>query len=234
MKSKRMPASRKVHGFTLVEMVVVMLIIGVIAGILVPSLIGYVNKARRRTDAVNGKRIGDDIMTILYVDDSVYEGYGGKMETANQSFHRYNTTDGYRRIIWTETGQETCDFTIVAKRNGAPAKYAGDGHIAYSWEGNNQIEAFTKALNKLEEVPNGSGKDNTFAIPIQCRSTDGNALNRWFIVLRTDHKSKSDVNNYEFEIWIGNDSNIPSSGTNASHALNPIYRVYPNPSVEYK
>lgn len=37
---------RKIKGFTLVEMVVVLAILGVLVGILVPSLIGYVRKAK--------------------------------------------------------------------------------------------------------------------------------------------------------------------------------------------
>ena len=158
-----------------------MAIISILAGILVPSLIGYVNKAKRKTDAVNGKMICNDIQTVLFVDDSVYDGYNGKKETANQAIHRHNTTNGYRRIIQTKTGQETCDFTIIAK----------------------------------------------------CKSVGGNAINRWFIVLRTEKQGQNDTSNMNFEIWIGNDSSTPSSGYNANNSLNPIYRLYPNPSIEY-
>ena len=71
--------NKKVNGFTMVEMIVVMAIIGVLAGILVPSLVGYVNKARRSADAATGKQIYNDVMSVLYVDDSTYlNTYGSR------------------------------------------------------------------------------------------------------------------------------------------------------------
>ena len=45
-------------GFTLVELVVVIAIIGVLASLIIPSIINYVKKAARRSDMATASLIG--------------------------------------------------------------------------------------------------------------------------------------------------------------------------------
>ena len=53
MRPKNRKANRK--GFTLVELIVVLVILAILAAILVPALLGYIDRAREKQDVLNAK-----------------------------------------------------------------------------------------------------------------------------------------------------------------------------------
>lgn len=195
--------NRYKKGFTLIEIIVVIAIIGVLAAILVPSMIGYVRKSRKTHDMNSGKNIAEAVMCVL-----------SEKEAGDKSF--YEPTPESANPHWRKTDPvtgETYNYIVVAVMNGD----SGCNGAYYNWteyEGGYHTD-FVDLLNGEMGYSPSNTKIN---IPIKYQPKDSSKpLNRWFIGYRSDDNS-------DIEIWVGN-----GSGQSWGRG-EPMYRTYPKPA----
>lgn len=220
-----------VSGFTLIEIIVVLAILGILAGILVPSLIGYVQKAKRRADMASAKVIHEDILMVL-LSDATYvcssrtpQGDIPFDATPMQSFYRYNTTVINAPIDGADKSGGTYPFVVVAKMDGARAKdFGGGGALSYWTAGNQEAQGFAAALNQYQGIQTSVRNDRTFGIKLHSVSYEGNETTRWLIGYQ---KNNPDC----IEVWVCQSKSGWGCG---GSAFDVIYRLYPDPATPYK
>lgn len=176
-------AKYKKHGFTLVELIVVIAIIGVLAAFLVPSLMGYVKKSKRSTDVTSAKTIYDTVMAVLADDEDAVKSF-----TANNGTFEVRT-GGNDPVTGKPKGYT---LYMVCSKDGT-ASAGGDRSL---WNGGSTEAAeFQDALNGMF----GKGKTSIK----YTKSASGKTLNRWFICYRNGDA-------IDAEVWVGDaSSNTP-------------------------
>ena len=177
-------AKYRKHGFTLVELIVVIAIIGVLAAILIPSMMGYIKKSKRSSDITSAKTIYDTVMTVIADDEGNMDSF-----TANNATHEVTIKNSDDPKNGAAKSYTLC---IVCTKDGA----ANAGGNRSLWSGGSQeARSFQDQLNEM------MGKGKT---PIKyTRSKSGKPLNRWFVCYH-------DGNGIDVEIWVGDgSSNTP-------------------------
>lgn len=94
---KKLQSLKKKKGFTLVELIVVIAIIGVLAAILVPTMLGYVTSSR--VTSVNSTAASIQKTVNTFLTDADTSGYG--MKQANTALANMNIT--ISNGTWTPT-----------------------------------------------------------------------------------------------------------------------------------
>lgn len=86
MKTKKIKTNNS--GFTLVEMIVVLVILAILAAILVPGLLGYIDEAKKKEDVINAKACMNAVQSELAIQ------YGKYTAGSNSTNNIFDVTNG--------------------------------------------------------------------------------------------------------------------------------------------
>ena len=235
-----------VKGFTLVELIVVIAIIGILLMILVPSISGYVNLAKKRANVVNAKTIYMAAMQTVLTNDE-----------ARASFYYYKTknrmpcgyeSDGTGRAVMTQTSHSSGNvvhskqyangskasaegnyiFTVVARVDGKDHEAGGGStrkdptkitsvYNTWSWS-DAQYKPFVQSMcNELDIQANVQNRGKAYNIKMPYNLRDDGGTHPVIRWLVVYRWDDPD----KIEIWAGDGY----KGENG-----PAYRVYPEKS----
>ena len=174
---------RKLNGFTLIELIVVIAIIGVLAAILIPTMLGYVKKAKRASDVASAREIHTNVLDLIL-----------ENEDAEDSFHDNSASTYSSPIQKTDAiSNSNYDLVLVAYLDGRSSA-DGSGRVWKEFDSSQQ--EFCDMLNKRLDYAAGS---TDIKMKIKSNASGGDNYNRWFVGYRKNTPST-------IEVWVGDGS----------------------------
>ena len=134
-------------GFTLVELIVVIAIIGVLAAILIPTMLGYVTSSRVTSANSTAAEIKNNIDAFLT--DADTKGFGMKQDNAKQDALDITITESSGTVTWSVSAATAANF-----KTGSDVVWgaAGTGTITTTKVGVTQAESLL-AINLSQLFP---------------------------------------------------------------------------------
>lgn len=239
--------NRSEKGFTLVEMVIVISIIGVLAAIIIPSIINYVQKANRKADIVTARLIGSTVASLLLEDPEFYDNFYKGMDSKGSGVDYEVTISGesyvYRNVARAD-GSKNCLDDATQNRHG--------WRHGTGWEFTSNDPAYsyvTETLNDTLEEIIGGDADNMSFIPMrstgykhpasECNHDRGigrssrsrdksntySYTDKWLVGYRVEKRGKNQKRGGQVEVWAGDSYGKAANG--------PRCRLWPAPPSYY-
>ncbi len=113
MKIRRIIKNRN-SGFTLVELIIVLVILAILAALLVPSLLGFLDSARKRQDVVNAEALMRSIQAELSEEYGKSVSRFSSMSTDADIF-MYGSDEykGFIDRVYSKSGVEKDPFLVI-------------------------------------------------------------------------------------------------------------------------
>lgn len=163
-------------GFTLIELIVVIAIIGILIALLIPTMLGYVRKSKVKNDVSTANNIGKAVVAVMADNDD-----------AQDSFYEHNTTSFNGVTVDRGGNPETYDITMVCKIDASAS--AGNNYQSFYGE-DAEASSFVDALNNSNLI----GPQSDILCPIKYSAKkNGLSADSWLIAYRDDDESIIEV-----------------------------------------